>query len=56
MSEKGLLKGQAGKLNQLIDQGLQFTVAIARSIQAVNVLLGDVKPNPPAVTLAWKSE
>ena len=50
-SQRGLVKGQASTLNRLIDQGLQFTVATARSIQAINVLLKDVHLALPAITL-----
>lgn len=49
--EKRLLNGQASTLNHLIDHGLQFTVATARSIQAINVLLKDVHLALPAITL-----
>ena len=42
---------QTATLSQLISDGLQFTVATARSIQAVNVLLKEVHLNLPAITL-----
>ena len=50
-SEKRLLNGQTTTLNHLIDHGLQFTVATARSIQAINALLKDVHLSLPAITL-----
>ena len=50
-SEKKLLQGQTEVLNHLIDQGLQFTVATARSIQAINSLLGDLHLTLPVITL-----
>ena len=50
-SEKRLLNGQATTLNHLIEHGLQFTVATARSIQAINALLKDVHLSLPAITL-----
>ncbi len=50
-SDKGLPNGRAAVLNQLIGRGLQFTVATARSIQAINVLLKDVRLALPAITL-----
>ena len=50
-SEKKLLPGQTEVLNQLMDQGLQFTVATARSIQAINYLLGGLHLSLPAITL-----
>ena len=50
-SEKKLLPGQAGVLNHLIDEGLQFTVATARSVQAINALLGELRLTLPAITL-----
>lgn len=49
--DKGLPNGQAATLNHLIGSGLQFTVATARSIQAINVLLKDVHLALPAITL-----
>lgn len=49
--DKGLVAGQARTLNILIEEGLQFTVATARSIQAVNVLLKDLRLSLPAITL-----
>ncbi len=50
-SGKELLDGQTATLNHLIDRGLQFTVATARSIQAVNALLKDVHLYLPAIAL-----
>ena len=50
-SDKRLPDGQVATLNHLIGHGLQFTVATARSIQAINVLLKDVHLYLPAVTL-----
>ena len=50
-SKKELSDAQTETLNHLIDSGLQFTVATARSIQAVNVLLKNVHLNLPAITL-----
>ena len=50
-SGKELPDGQIATLNHLIDGGLQFTVATARSIQAVNALLKDVHLYLPAITL-----
>ena len=50
-SEKGLVAGQSRTLNHLLAEGLQFTVATARSIQAVNVLLKDLNLSLPAITL-----
>lgn len=50
-SSKKVPAGQVATLNRLIDRGLQFTVATARSIQAVNALLGDVHLQLPAITL-----
>lgn len=50
-SKKGLLAGQAGTLNHFIKEGLQFTVATARSLQAVNVLLKDLRLFLPVITL-----
>ena len=50
-SEKKLLQGQTEVLNHLIDQGLQFTVATARSIQAINALLSNLDLSLPAITL-----
>ena len=50
-SGKELPEDQTATLNNLIDRGLQFTVATARSIQAVNALLNDVHLNLPAITL-----
>ena len=50
-SEKRLIEGQAETLNQLMGQGLQFTVATARSIQAIRVLLENIHLTLPAITL-----
>ena len=50
-SETRLLEGQTSTLNDLIDHGLQFTVATARSIQAVNILLKDLHLSLPVITL-----
>ena len=50
-SEKRLLNRQTATLNNLIDRGLQFTVATARSIQAINALLKDIRLCLPAITL-----
>lgn len=50
-SGKRLINGQAEILNHLIRQGLQFTVATARSIQAINVLLENIHLTLPAITL-----
>ena len=50
-SEKMLPDGQTATLNHLIDHGLQFTVATARSIQAIDALLKDLHLSLPAITL-----
>ena len=50
-SGKELPLDQAEALNDLVHNGLQFTVATARSIQAVNALLKGVHLNLPAITL-----
>ena len=50
-SEKRLPDGQTATLNRLIEQGLQFTVATARSIQAINALLKDLHLALPVITL-----
>ncbi len=50
-STKELSGTQTATLNLLIESGLQFTVATARSIQAVMVLLKDVNLRLPAITL-----
>ena len=49
--EKRLPNGQAATLNNLIGSGLQFTVATARSIQAINVLLKNVHLALPTITV-----
>ncbi len=50
-TEKRLLDGQTAVLNDLIDRGLQFTIATARSVQAVSALLHGVHLHLPAITL-----
>jgi len=50
-AEKRLPNGQTAKLNHLIDQGLQFTIATARSVQAINILLKEVHLSLPVITL-----
>ena len=50
-TDKRLLDGQTAMLNELIDHGLQFTVATARSVQAIKALLHDVRLHLPAITL-----
>ena len=50
-STKELSATQTATLNLLIEGGLQFTVATARSVQAVTVLLKDVNLRLPAITL-----
>ena len=50
-NDKRLPNDQVATLNHLIGRGLQFTVATARSIQAIRVLLEDVHLALPAITL-----
>jgi Cof subfamily protein (haloacid dehalogenase superfamily) len=50
-STKEISATQTATLNLLIEGGLQFTVATARSVQAVIFLLKDVDLRHPAITL-----
>ena len=48
---KQLSEGQIATLNRLIEGGLQFTLATARSIQAVKALLQNINLQVPLITL-----